>query len=126
MAGGEVVQKIGYKREPGYLYYVKGTDLYRTLAKRAGGPSAKGKGEKVVTGTFVREDGYLYFLDKGGNIGRKQRAVGGQKRKKKEAAKVTKKPVAKKPVAKKPVAKKPVAKKPVAKKPVAKGGKKRS
>ncbi len=120
MAGGEVVAKLGQKREPGYLYFIKGTDLWRAPMKRAGGPSAAGKKEKVASAEFKREDGYLYFLDKSGNISRKLRAVGGQKRKKgKPAAKAVKKPVAKKPV------KKAAAKKPAPKKGPAKKGKKK-
>ena len=35
--------------------------------KRAGGPSAAGKAEKVASGGFKREEGYLYFLDGHGN-----------------------------------------------------------
>ncbi len=68
--------------------------------------------EKVASGGFKREEGYLYFLDGNGNVARAKRAVGGQKRKK------TKRAAAKK-------ATKKAAKKP-AKKPAKKGGKKGS
>ena len=126
MAGGEVVAKLGVKRESGYLSYVKGTELWKSPMKRAGGDSAAGKGEKVASANFKRDDGYLYFLDKAGNIARKPRSVGGQKRKKaagKKAPAAKKAPVAAKKAA---PAKKPAAKKAApAKKPVAKA-KKRS
>ena len=49
--------------------------------KRAGGPSAAGKAEKVAAGNFTRAEGYLYFLDSAGDVSRAKRAVGGQKRK---------------------------------------------
>ena len=116
----EVVAKTGVKRETGYLYFLRGSDVWKTPMKRAGGPDVGGKAEKVDSGSFKREDGYLYFLDKNGNVARAKRAVGGQKRKKTKktaAKKATKKPAAKK-AAKKPAkaAKKPAAKKPVKKK----------
>ena len=108
----EVVSKVGVQRESGYLYFLRGSDVWKAPMKRAGGPSAEGKAEKVAAGNFKREEGYLYFLDKNGNVARAKRAVGGQKRKKVKrtaAKKATKKPAAKKPV-KKAAAKKPAAK----------------
>jgi len=78
----EKVVKIGVKREPGFLYFLRGTDVYKTPMKRAGQASAAGKAEKVISGNFTREEGYLYFLDHHGDIARAKRAVGGQKRKK--------------------------------------------
>jgi len=121
----EKVEKLGVKREPGFLYFLRGTEVWKTPMKRAGGPPAAGKASKVAGANFSREEGYLYFLDQAGDIARAKRAVGGQKRKKKAVAKKTaKKPVAKKGAkvaAKKPAAKKPVAaKKPAAKKAAAK------
>ena len=86
----EKVVKIGVKREPGFLYFLRGTDVYKTPMKRAGQASAAGKAEKVISGNFTREEGYLYFLDHHGDIARAKRAVGGQKRKK---PKTEKKPV---------------------------------
>ena len=102
----EKVAKVGVKRESGYLYFLRGSDVWRSPMKRAGGPSAAGKAEKVASGNFSREEGYLYFIDKNGDVSRAKRAVGGQKRKKKAAApkKAAKKP-AKKAAAKKPAKK---------------------
>jgi hypothetical protein len=103
----EKVAKLGVKREPGYLYFLRGSDVWKTPMKRAGGPSAAGKAEKVAAGNFSRAEGYLYFLDSNGDVSRAKRAVGGQKRKKskkaapKKAAKKTKKAAkAKKPAKK--------------------------
>src|SRR5206468_6392450 len=106
----EVVSKVGVKRENGYLYFLRGSDVWKTPMKRAGGPSVDGQASKVASGDFKREDGYLYFLDKNGNVARAKRAVGGQKRKK------TKRSAAKKATAKKPADKKGASKKPAAKK----------
>ncbi|HEX8953977.1 MAG TPA: hypothetical protein VF945_19110 [Polyangia bacterium] len=90
------------KREPGYLYFLRGSDVWKTPMKRAGGPSAAGKAEKVAAGNFTRAEGYLYFLDSAGDVSRAKRAVGGQKRKSKGGAKkATKKGGAKKKAAKK-------------------------
>src|SRR6185369_14555453 len=85
----EKVAKLGVKREHGYLYFLRGSDVWKTPMKRAGGPSAANKAEKVASGGFKREEGYLYFLDSNGDVARAKRAVGGQKRKKtaKKAAK---------------------------------------
>jgi hypothetical protein len=96
----EKVAKLGVKREPGYLYFLRGSDVWKTPMKRAGGPSAAGKAEKVAAGNFARAEGYLYFLDSNGDVSRAKRAVGGQKRKK------TKKAAAKKATKKKPAKKK--------------------
>src|SRR5437762_12527064 len=94
----EKVAKVGVKREPGYLYFLGGSDVWKTPMKRAGGPSAAGKAEKVSAGNFARAEGYLYFLDSQGDVSRAKRAVGGQKRKKpaKAARKATKKGAKKK------------------------------
>ena len=85
----EVVVNVGVKREPGFLYFLRGTDIWRTPMKRAGGPSVAGKAERVYQGSFKREDGFLYFIDGKGHVSRAERAVGGQKRKKSVAEKKT-------------------------------------
>ena len=88
----EKVEKLGIKKESGYLYFVKGQEVYKNPLKVAGGASVKGKAELVATGTFSPDGNFLYFVDKQGDVGRSPRAVGGQKRKKTKAAKkVTKK-----------------------------------
>jgi hypothetical protein len=99
----EKVAKVGVKKESGFLYFLRGSDVWRVPMKRAGGPSAAGKEEKVAAGNFTRQEGYLYFLDQNGDVARAKRAVGGQKRKK--AAKATKKKAAAKKATKKPAKK---------------------
>jgi len=80
----------------------------------ARGKKKGGSPKVVVKSGIVREKGYLYFIDKQGDVSMAQMARGKKKKK------VAKKKVAKKKVAKKKVAKKKVAKKKVAKKKVAK------
>ena len=110
----EVVEKAGVKREKGYLYFLRGSDVFKQVAGRG----RQGVPLKVYDGTFKREDGFMYFLDTDGNIARARRSVGGQPRKKSAATKAARKPAARKPAARKPAAK-PAAKKPAAKKPAA-------
>ena len=74
------------------------------------------RAQKVAKVGIKKENGYLYFVDKDGDIAKVLMARGGQKKKKK----VTKKKVAKKKVAKKKAVKKKVVKKKVTKKKVAK------
>ena len=111
----EKVVKLGVKREPGFLYFLRGDELWKVPMKRAGGPSTAGKASKVASTGIKRDSNYLYFLDQSNDISRSKRAVGGQKRKKTAKPIATKKAPAKKTAAK-PVAKKAPAKKVVAKK----------
>lgn len=71
----EKVSKLGIPREPGFLYFLRGSNVYKTPMKRASGPSATAKAEMVCPGNFDREDGYLYFLDAEGDISRARREV---------------------------------------------------
>ena len=48
----EIVAKSSITREKGYLYFLRGSDIYKTPMKRAGGPSVAGKEEKVYSGNF--------------------------------------------------------------------------
>ena len=114
---GEKISKTGIKRDNDLMYYIKNGDVWATPRKKPGQP--KGKAQQVAkAGIEMDYSKYLYYLDGDGDVARKERQVGGSKRK-------SKKPAAKKPAAKKPAAKKPAAKKPPAKKPAKKpGGKK--
>lgn len=67
------VEKVGAKREEGYLYYIdKQGDVSR--AKMARGGKKGGKPEKVKKVGVKKEKGYLYFLDKQGDISRAKMA----------------------------------------------------
>ena len=120
----ELVAKTGVKREAGYLYFIKNNDVWRTPMKRAGGTAAPGGKTKVAEGNFSREEGFLYYLDKAGNVVRAKRAVGGQKRKKTKRV-AAKKAAAKKPAKKAPAKKAPAKKAPAKKAPAKKPAKKK-
>jgi len=112
---GEKIAKLGIKRDNDLMYYIKKGDVWATPRKKPGQP--KGKASKVAdAGIEMDYSTYLYYLDGDGDVARKERQVGGSKRKG-----ASKKPAAKKPAAKKAPAKKAAAKKAPAKKA---GGKK--
>ena len=78
--------------------------------------------QKVAKVGIKREEGWLYFIDKQGDVSRVKMARGGQKRKKKA---VKKKATKKRVVKKKAVKKKATKKKATKKKTVKKKAKKR-
>jgi len=119
---GEKIAKLGIKRDNDLMYYIKNGDVWATPRKKPGQP--KGKATKVApAGVEMDYSKFLYYLDGDGDVARKERQVGGSKRKSKKAP--AKKAAAKKPAAKKAAAKKPAAKKGAAKKGAAKKGKKK-
>lgn len=66
---GEKVQKVGVKREDGFLYYIdKAGDVSR--AKMARGGKKGGKPQKVTKVGVRKETGFLYYLDKAGDVAR--------------------------------------------------------
>ena len=100
MAKSEKVAKLGIQRDNNYLYYIKGGDVWQVPRKRPG--MKKGKASKLAPGGAKMESGFIYFLDKAGDISRVKAAVGGQKRKKKARRPAAKKAVkARRPAAKK-------------------------
>ena len=108
---GEKIAKLGIKRDNDLMYYIKKGDVWATPRKKPNQP--KGKAAKVAdAGVEMDYSKYLYYLDGDGDVARKERQVGGSKRKKK-ASKSTgaKKGGAKKTAAKKSRAKKGGAKK---------------
>jgi hypothetical protein len=120
MAGAEKVFKAGVKRDNDLMYYIKGGDVWAVPRKRPGEP--KGKASKVVNSNIEMDySKYLYFLDGDGDVARKERQVGGSKRKKKAAPKkAAKKAPAKKAPAKKAAPKKAAKKAPAKKAPAKK------
>jgi hypothetical protein len=128
---GEKLVKLGIKRDNDLMYYISKGDVYAVPRKKPGQP--KGKAQKVASGGIELDySKYLYYLDGDGDIARKERQVGGSKRKKSSSApkkaapkKAPAKKAAAKPAAKKAPAKKAPAKKAPAKKaPAKKKGKK--
>jgi hypothetical protein len=118
---GEKIAKLGIKRDNDLMYYIKNGDVWATPRKKPGQP--KGKAAKVAAaGVEMDYSKFLYYLDGDGDVARKERQVGGSKRKSKKAA--PKKAAAKKSSAKKGAAKK-TAKKATGKKAGGKKGKKK-
>lgn len=75
----EKVAKVGVKRESGFLYYLRGNEVWRSPMKRGGGKagSTESQAEKVADAPFKREATYLYFIDAEGDISRSQRTKKG-------------------------------------------------
>ena len=65
----QLVEKVGIKRESGFLYYIdkKG---HVSRAKMARGGKKGGKPQLVQKVGITKQKGFLYFLDKKGNISR--------------------------------------------------------
>lgn len=83
----EKVQKVGVKRESGYLYFIdKQGDVSRALMARGG--KKGGKPTKVEKVGVNKEKGFLYFIDKQGDISRSIMSRGGKKEVKKAGKKV--------------------------------------
>ncbi len=121
---GEKIAKTGIKRDNDLMYYIKTGDVWATPRKKPGQP--KGKAAKVAAaGIEMDYSKYLYYLDGDGDVARKERQVGGSKRKKSAKSAPAKKTAAKKAPAKKAPAKKAPAKKAPAKKAGGKKGKKK-
>ena len=82
---GEKIAKLGIKRDNDMMYYIKTGDVWATPRKKPGQP--KGKAAKVAAaGIDMDYSKYLYYLDGDGDVARKERQVGGSKRKSKKAA----------------------------------------
>ena len=100
---GEKIARTGIKRDNDLMYYIKGGDVWATPRKKPGQP--KGKAQKVANaGIEMDYSKYLYYLDGDGDVARKERQVGGSKRKKSAKAAPKKAKGAKK-AAKKPAKK---------------------
>ena len=82
---GEKIAKLGIKRDNDMMYYIKAGDVWATPRKKPGQP--KGKASKVAAaGIDMDYSKYLYYLDGDGDVARKERQVGGSKRKKSKSA----------------------------------------
>jgi hypothetical protein len=120
---GEKIAKLGIKRDNDMMYYIKNGDVWATPRKKPNQP--KGKAAKVAAaGVEMDYSKYLYYLDGDGDVARKERQVGGSKRKKTARAAAPKKAKAAKAGAKKG-AKKTAGAKKGAKKAGGKKGKKK-
>ena len=73
----EKVQRVGVRREEGWLYFVdRSGDVARARMSRAGRRSVRGKVERVARAGVRKEKGFLYFVDKQGDVSRAKMARG--------------------------------------------------
>ena len=88
----ETVANTGVSKESGYLYYVKCSECETKKEKKctnpashtidvwrsqmARGASKGGSAEKVADANVSRESGFLYFIDKDGDVSRAPMARG--------------------------------------------------
>ena len=76
----EMIQKVGLKREKGFLYFIdKAGDI--SCAVMARGKKKGGKPKTAVKVGIKKEKGYLYFIDKKGNVSRAIMKNSGKKKK---------------------------------------------
>jgi len=74
------IARLGIERDSDMMYYIKNGDVWAVPRKQKGQP--KGKPEKVAsTGLEMDYSRYIYFLDGDGDVARKERALGGGRRK---------------------------------------------
>lgn len=74
------IARLGIERDNDLMYYIKNGDVWAVPRKQKGQP--KGKPQKVAaTGLDMDYSRYLYFLDGDGDVARKERSLGGGKRK---------------------------------------------
>ncbi len=85
----EKVAVFGIKREEEFLYFLRGSDVYRTpLMKPSGIENLKLRPEglsmtydqvamahKIADGNFIRDPHFIYFLDQDGDVSRAPRTV---------------------------------------------------
>ena len=65
----KLVEKVGVKKESGYLYFVdKKGNVARAKMARGKKKKEKAKIEVVAKVGIKKEKGFLYFIDKKGNI----------------------------------------------------------
>ncbi|MDR1511667.1 MAG: hypothetical protein LBS15_02725 [Endomicrobium sp.] len=74
----EKVQKIGIKREYGFLYFIDGQGDISRVPMAKGGTTLKVK--KIG---LKKEKGYLYFVDKDGDVSKSVMSRGGRMKSKK-------------------------------------------
>jgi hypothetical protein len=71
------VEKVGVKKESGYLYFIdKKGNVARAKMVRGGKKKGKQKQQVVAKVGVKKESGWLYFLDKKGDVSRAKMARG--------------------------------------------------
>lgn len=80
----EKIARLGIERDNNLMYFIKNGAVWATPRKQKGQP--KGKAQLIEDpGIEMDYSKYIYFLDKDGDVARKERASGGGKRRTKKA-----------------------------------------
>jgi hypothetical protein len=80
----EKIARLGIERDNNLMYFIKNGAVWATPRKQKGQP--KGKPQMIEDpGVEMDYSKYIYFLDKDGDVARKERASGGGKRRTKKA-----------------------------------------
>ena len=74
----EKLIKTAIQRETSFLYYIKDAEIWRSPMKRSGLPAGT-KAQRVMSLELIKEPGFMYFLDKDGDVARAPRQRGGPK-----------------------------------------------
>jgi hypothetical protein len=75
------VEKVGVKKEKGYLYFIdKKGNVARAKMARGGKKKGKQKIEVVAKVGVKKQKGFLYFIDKQGDVSCAVMARGGKRR----------------------------------------------
>lgn len=75
------IEKLGIKREKGWLYYMdKNGNVARAKMSRGGKSKSKVKPEVIAKLGIKRQSGYLYFVDKQGDLAMAKMARRGKKK----------------------------------------------
>jgi hypothetical protein len=74
----EKIARLRIVREPFYLYYFRGAELWRTRMKRAGEPAAGPAAERIADAGITPEAGWHYFLDNQGDAARLKQVEAGE------------------------------------------------
>ncbi len=99
------IARLGIERDNDMMYYIKNGDVWAVPRKQKG--QLKGRAQKVAAaGLEMDYSRYIYFLDKDGDVARKERALGGRSKTKPAKAAKASKPTKSKSTAIAPVAKK--------------------
>ncbi|MFC1774988.1 hypothetical protein ACFLZN_01585, partial [Nanoarchaeota archaeon] len=67
---GQVVKKVGLKKEPGYLYFIDKKGHVAKVKAARGKKKKRGRPTVVKEVGVEKESGYLYYVDKNGHIAR--------------------------------------------------------
>jgi hypothetical protein len=66
----EKVARLGIQKEPGWIYSVRGSEVWRFRISHASGKPTRVDDERVTTASFRNDAAYEYFVDEDGDVSR--------------------------------------------------------